>query len=325
MKKVLLTGATGMLGRAFLENSTGDLEVLAMCRSAESKSKIEFDTNVEWFEGDLFNIEFLEEVVSQVDVVIHSAGLVSYQPSDKYELYRVNVEGTRNLVNACIDKKVKLVHISSVAALGRNRDDDIVDEEKKWSESSLNTNYAISKYHAELEVWRGSEEGLEVVVLSPSVILGKGIHLDESSASVFKQVLYHSKFYTAGNMNYVDVRDVCDVIKAVIRSSFKNERLIVSADSISVKTFMEHAAKLFNVEKPSMKVGRVGLKVMSIVQRVLRMFGGRKPSITSESIKIAQLNVHYSNDKLKSKTGFQFRKLDETLKWLAPYYVEKYK
>src|SRR3569832_927903 len=175
---VLVTGGTGFLGSYILQHLIDNgYPVRAIRRSAKPLPWIPAAIldQVEWVDGDVLDVVALEEAKERVDTIIHSAAIVSFVKKDRREMYKVNVDGTANVVNMALEKNVRrLVYISSVAALGRTAGGGHVNEEKKWEEIKFNTNYAISKYKAELQVWRGISEGLEAVILNPSTILGFG-------------------------------------------------------------------------------------------------------------------------------------------------------
>ncbi|MFC0183961.1 SDR family oxidoreductase [Pseudarcicella hirudinis] len=189
------------------------------------------EDQITWFEGDILDVLSLEEAISKADYVVHTAAMVSFAPKDRNKMLRINVEGTANVVNMCLLYKVKkLCFVSSVAAIGRKFSNgasdtsNLIDEKAQWEESPLNSNYAKSKYQAELEVWRGVAEGLDAVVVNPSIILGEADWY-KSSTQLFKYVYDENKYYTGGTINYVDVQDVAEIIYKLLHSDIVNERL----------------------------------------------------------------------------------------------------
>ncbi|RZM11521.1 MAG: SDR family NAD(P)-dependent oxidoreductase, partial [Pedobacter sp.] len=207
---ILVTGGTGFLGSYIIkELIEKGYQVRALRRSSHLPSYIPaaiFD-KVDWVEGDILDVVSLDEAMDGIDTVIHSAAIVSFSKKERSKMYQVNVNGTANVVNLALENNIKkLVHISSVAAIGRTADGQQVDETKKWEESKVNTHYARSKYKAEMEVWRGMGEGLEAVVLNPATIIGYGDWHSGSSA-IFKNVYHEFPWYTGGLNGFVDVED----------------------------------------------------------------------------------------------------------------------
>src|SRR5690606_13242616 len=211
--KILLTGITGLLG-SYLAREFAKLGELHGLKRRGSKLDLlgGLAESINWHEGDINDYQFLEEIFDGMDLIVHSAGLVSYDSKDKEKLITVNVEGTANVVNVMLQKNLKkLIYISSVAALGRVSGISYVDENTKWTPSPLNTPYGISKYLGELEVWRGAQEGLDVMVFNPAVLLGK-VTDQRSSTAIYDYVLAEDRFYPQGNINYVDVRDAAKMV-----------------------------------------------------------------------------------------------------------------
>lgn len=186
--KILLTGATGLLGSSLAKRFASIAEIHGLKRESSNIALVT-SLPIKWHTGDLNDVQSLEDALEGIDMVIHAAALVSYNPKDEKALMKTNVEGTTNIVNAMLTKDVKkLIHISSIAALGRSPDINTINENHKWIDSDLNTPYAISKYLSELEVWRGVQEGLEALVVHPSIILGK-VGTGRSSTEIYNYVL----------------------------------------------------------------------------------------------------------------------------------------
>ena len=328
MTKLFVTGGTGLLGRTFLESISNENEkkVTASFRSSKSLKKTEHTSiDVNWVKGKLSDVSFLSDHIKEGMIVVHIAGLVSYDPADKDLLTKVNVEYTRNVVNVCLDKKVKkLIFISSIAAIGRSGVNAHLHEDTKWVDSSQNTYYAISKYNAELEVWRGAEEGLNVQVLNPSIILGKGIDKNESSTSLITQMIDHPQYYVEGSINFVDVRDVVVAINKAINLDLENDRYIISAGNVSIKEFMQKLSTLLKTPSPTKKLSLYHLKFMVWTDYAQSLLFKKKRKITSESLKTISSNYTYDNRKAQEKLGIEFKSLEESLEWLAPFYVENY-
>ena len=250
---VLVTGGTGFLGSYIIKLLVEKgYAVRAIRRSNKLPFWIpkEILDKVEWVDGDVLDVVALEEAMEGIDAVIHSAAVVSFVKKERKQMYRVNVEGTANVVNMMLEKNIRrLVHISSVAALGRTAGGGQVNEEKKWEESKVNTHYAISKSKAELQVWRGIAEGLEAVILNPSTILGYG-DWNSSSCAIFKKVYEGFNWYSPGINGFVDVEDVARVAILLMENSISEERFIVNGDTWPFKKLQDVMADAFGKKHP---------------------------------------------------------------------------
>ena len=257
-----------------------------------------------------------------IDVVIHSAAIVSFIKKDRELMYQTNVEGTANVVNMALEKNVKrLIHISSVAALGRTAHGGHVNEEKKWEESKVNTHYAKSKFKAELHVWRGISEGLDAVILNPSTILGFG-DWHSSSCAIFKQVYEGFKWYTPGINGFVDVEDVAKATLLLMETTISEQRYIVNGDTWTFKKLQDTIADNFDKKRPARKATPFILKLAWRIEKIKSMFTGKKPLLTRESARVAQSETFFENDKiLKTLPGFSFTPVEETIKNACKKYL----
>ena len=317
MSKVLITGGTGFLGayiiKALIEK--GYL-VRAIRRSAKLPSYIPsaiFD-KVEWVDGDILDVVSLDEAMNDIDTIIHSAAIVSFQRKDRKRLYQVNVEGTANVVNIALEKNVRrLVHISSVAALGRTTHGGAVDEEKKWEESKTNTHYAKSKFKGELEVWRGASEGLSTVILNPSTILGYG-DWNTGSSAIFRNIYNEFKWYTPGINGFVDVEDVARATILLMESDITEQRYIVNADNWHFQKLMNTIADNFQKKKPTRQTTPLLMSIAWRMEKLKSFFSSHKPLLTKESARIAHSKTYFQNDKiLRTLPGFSFTPLEDSI------------
>jgi nucleoside-diphosphate-sugar epimerase len=250
-----------------------------------------------------------------VDKVIHAAAVVSFSPHSQNEMLKVNVEGTANVVNTCLEAGIsKFCYVSSVAAIGRKKHQLEVDEHTQWEESPYNSYYAKTKYLAELEVWRGIAEGLPAIIVNPSVVLGPG-DWNKSSTQLFKYIWDERPFYTAGSMNYVDVRDVADIIFKLIHSEIQSERFILNAGSIQYKDLFANIAEKLGKKRPTIKINSLLAEIAWRVEAVRSWFTSSSPIITRETALLAQKQYRYSSQKVQQKLQYSFRYLDDTIDW----------
>jgi dihydroflavonol-4-reductase len=323
---VLVTGGTGFLGAYIIKELVEKgYEVKAIRRSTKIPFFIDKNifAKVQWIEGDVLDVIALEEAMEGVDAVIHSAAIISFYKKDKAKMMNVNIDGTANVVNMALDKKVKrFLYISSVAALGRTRSGETVNEEKKWEESKINTQYAISKYKAELEVWRGFAEGLTGVIINPSTILGYG-DWNTSSNRIFKNVYDEFPWYTTGINGFVDVEDVAKAAVQLLASDITEERFIVSGENISFQQLFNTIADGFGKKHPHKEATPFMSQVARRLEKIKTLFTGKPPLLTKETAAIAQSKTYFDNSKIrKTLSGFSFTPLPETINMACKKYAE---
>jgi dihydroflavonol-4-reductase len=322
---ILVTGGTGFLGAYIIkELIEKDHTVRAIRRSSKLPSFIPpaIFEKVEWVDGDVLDINSLEEAMEGVDTVIHSAAIVSFIKKDRENMYHVNVDGTANVVNIALEKNVRrLIHISSVAALGRTAGGGHVDEDKKWEESKVNTHYAKSKYKGEVEVWRGFSEGLNGVILNPSTILGFG-DWNNSSCAIFKNVYKEFRWYTGGINGFVDIEDVSKLVVLFAENDITEQRYVVNGDNWTFQDLQNNIADAFNKRKPTKTVTPFLMSVAWRLEKIKSFFSGNKPLITKESARVALSKTYFENAKiLKAVPGFSFTPLEESIKRACKLYL----
>jgi dihydroflavonol-4-reductase len=327
MKKVLVTGGTGFLGSYILEELIKNgYTVRAIRRSSKLPTWISSTIleKVEWVEGDILDIISLEEAMEGMEAVIHSAALVSFVKKDKDLLYQLNVDGTANVVNAALEKNIqRLVHISSVAALGRKAGGHSVDETAKWEENPLQTHYARSKFKGELQAWRGYSEGLDTVILNPSTILGYG-DWTQSSCAIFKQIHDGFGWYTSGLNGFVDVKDVATVTRLLLEQGKSGERYVVNGATWTFRELQNTIADGFGKKRPSRKSPTWLLEIAWRLEAVRSLLTGKKPLLTKETARVAVSQTQFENQKiLAALPGFQFTPLTETIHAACKKYEEQ--
>jgi dihydroflavonol-4-reductase len=322
---IAITGANGLLGSFIVrELVNAKIDFVALKRESSDVSLLaDIQEKITWLDADILNPVELEEAFKNVEVVIHTAAMVSFNPRMADRIRTVNVNGTRNVVNACLLSGVKkLIHISSVAALGRLKNQRLIDETNKWTDSELNSTYAKTKYLAELEVFRGKEEGLETVLLNPSVILAPA-DWNKSSAKLFKYVWDEKLFYINNYLNYVDVRDVAKVAVRFVNVPTNGERFILNSGGISLIDFLTKISVRFNKRAPKVKLSVTSLKVVAFFEKLRGFFTGSEPLITSETARLAGTEFLYQNEKIKTALNFEFQSIDHTLDWCCRYYINQ--
>ena len=314
---IFVTGGTGFLGSYILQ------ELVLQGRPVRALRRnltVPFYMHpallgkISWVQGDILDVNGLIENMTGCDTIIHAAGMVSFNPSDKKKLFQLNIEGTTNIVNAAIEAGIKdLIHVSSVSALGRHDDAKPMDEDKKWIGNHGQSNYGISKYYSEMEVWRGMGEGLSPLIVNPSTLLGYG-DWNQTSCGLFKTAYREFPWYMNGSNGFTDVRDTARAIIALMDQGIRNERYIISAENRTYREVFNWMAQGFGKKQPSKKAGPFFAGMAWRTEKIRAAFSRHKPLITRESVAIASRRSLYSNQKLlKALPSFRFRSLEDSI------------
>jgi len=316
---ILVTGGAGLLGNTLIEMLLQKGENVRATYNSTALALNTF-TNFETVKCDILDVYALEDALQDVTEIYHCAGLVSFNPKDEKKLYSINVEGTANVVNAALNAGTrKFVHVSSVAALGRIRPGEMIDETMLWTEDTSNSKYGHSKYLGEMEVWRGVAEGLNAVIINPSIILGAG-NWNEGSTKIFKSVYDEFPWYTEGTSGFVDVKDVAVAMIQLMESNITAEKFIISAENISYRDMFTMMAKAFGKKAPSKKVTPFIAALTWRMENIKSMFMGTSPLLTRETANTALTKVEYDNRKLITQlSGFKYRNMQDTI----PYTCNK--
>ncbi len=313
---ILITGITGLFGSQ-LAREFSQIGIIHGLRRDTSNLDLvkDFDFEIHWHYGDLSNMDSLLETLEGIDLVIHSAGCVSFSSKDEDKLYEVNSIGTANVVNAMLHAGVRrLVHVSSVAAIGRSTDLAILDEDFKWTESPLNTPYALSKYWAELEAWRGEQEGLDLIVVNPSVLLGKA-NAGRSSTLIYTYVLEENRFFPKGDVNFIDVRDAAKITRSLVEAQAWGSRFILNAASIPYQVFFAEVAQVFGKKAPSRPIQDWMISIASLGLGLMRLLGLGKNQVTKQVLRVSQQKIRFDNAKVQKMLDHRYFTLRESLEW----------
>ncbi len=329
---IFVTGGTGLVGSHVLlklvEKSQNVKALkrhsssLTLCKDIFSYYNAEdLFTKINWIDGDVNDIPSLEEGMKNCDFIVHCAGVVSFSPNDIERLKKVNIEGTANVMNVALKAGIKKVgFVSSIAALGRNSTVGVVNEESYFQVTQLESNYALSKYFAEQEVWRTSAEGLDVVIVNPSVILGPG-DWTKGSSKIFERIYKGLKFYTNGSTGYVDVYDVAEVLIKLLFSDVKNERFIVNGANLKYRDCFDRIALALGKKKATIKVTPFLKEIAWRVEAIRALITGVSPLITKETANSAMTNSRFSTTKIEKVLGHQFINIDVTIKKYADWFI----
>ena len=319
---ILVTGGSGLLGSCLIKTIIKNKQHVR----AIYRKKIPFEANnpyIQWVQADVLDVVALEANFKGITNVFHCAAMVSFLPKDKDILFKINREGTANIVNICLENKVqKLVHVSSVAAIGRLEKDMPINENIIWKKERNKSSYSESKYLAEMEVWRGIAEGLNAVIINPSIILGFG-NWQNSSAQIFKQVYNQFPWYTNAINGFVDVQDVVDIALLLMKSNINNERFIVSAVNESYKNIFDLIAQHFNKKPPKYVVTKLIAAIVWRYEYFKYILTKKAPLVTKETAHSALTNSHYDNSKLlQFLPEFVYRNIEDSIKRICGEYYK---
>ena len=293
---ILVTGGTGLVGAHLLYHlALSENKIRATYRNKKTIDKTKqafsyytedetFFDKIEWVEADIIDIPKLSNAFEGITHVYHCAALVSFDPRDYRTLRKTNIEGTANVVNQCIGKQIKkLCYVSSIATLGKPENNTFITEESHWNPEYDNSVYAITKYGAEMEVWRATQEGLDVVIVNPGVILGSGFW-KYGSGSLFRMVYKGVKYYTNGMVGFVDVKDVVKGMIQLMKSTITNERYIMVSENLSFKDFFLMTSKYLNVEPPKKMAKRWQLELLWRLDWLRQMLTGKRRKLTKQTV-----------------------------------------
>ncbi len=318
-----VTGGSGLLGQWLLSELVRQGHSVRACYRGTIPASLPQDAAVgavEWLEGDILDPLFLQQAVTGVDIVYHCAALVSFAPRDADEQWRVNVTGTTNVVDALLSHapQARLCHVSSVAALGTMPDGGPdVDETAQWDPAADHTAYAESKYAAELEVWRGINEGLTSVIVNPSVILGPA-DPKRSSTQLFRYAQQQHRYYPGGHLNVVDVRDVvAALLQLPLRPDLLGERYVLSAGSLSYEAFFRLAADALGRRAPQYQLPQLLAEVLWRAEAVRARLTGAAPLLTRDSARTTRRAAIFNASRVQRVLQMAFHDPAESVRWTA--------
>ena len=321
---ILVTGGTGFLGSYLIRLLVQKGYKVRALRRTSSPMDLVRDaaSQVEWAEGDVTDVVSLEDAFRGVTHIMHCAAISSFHPRDAVRLQNINVDGTANVVNLALDFGIqKLIHVSSIAALGRSKERPQLDESSKWVQSKGNSRYAVSKYLSEQEVWRAHAEGLPVAIVNPAVVLGGGFW-DAGSPRFFTQIDAGLKFWPIGRGGFVDVRDVVQFMLHLLESDISGERYILNAQNASFKELFGLIANALGTKPPPIKVTPLLAEVAWRVEWLKEKILGAEPVVTKESARSSVSSFYYDNKKSLTVPGFQYRPLEQTIRETAALFLE---
>ncbi|RED46672.1 nucleoside-diphosphate-sugar epimerase [Winogradskyella eximia] len=334
---ILVTGGTGLVGSHLLfQLLKSNVSIRAIYRQENTLKRVKhvfsyfsddadaLFNQIEWVEADLNNIPQLQDAFKDITHVYHCAAIVSFEPNKYHLIRKINIKGTANIVNLSISNKIKkLCYVSSISAIGHHTNPEVlIDEKTDWNPEDDNSIYAITKYGAELEVWRGTQEGLDAVIVNPGIILGAGYWNGGSSGNLFKRIYNGMPYYTLGITGYVDIWDVVKAMQQLMNSNIKNEGFILVSENISFKALQTKTAEELQVKPPN-KEAKPWL--LAIAWRLdwlkHKLFG--KPRILSKQVAKSAINISkYDASKLKTTLNFEFKPINKSIEEVSLLYLQ---
>jgi nucleoside-diphosphate-sugar epimerase len=333
---ILVTGGTGLVGSHLLyalvqqndsvraiirnRNKIDQVKKVFAYYSDDPESLI---SKIEWVDGDVLDLFSLSKAFNDVKKVYHCAAVVSFDGKNKTQMIEANVQGTENVVNVCLNHQIdKLCHVSSIASLGGAVNGEIINENTKWTTSKNRSVYSESKFKSEMEVWRGIQEGLNAVIVNPSVILGPGFW-ESGSGSLFAKAAKGMKYYTSGATGFVDVRDVADAMVKLMESNISSERFVLNSENLSYKALFDMIAEIMQIEKPKIEATISLLKLAAFLDLFASKIRIKKQEITKQ-VAISSLSVSkYSNEKIKKTFGIDFIPIEKSISEMAEKFKEE--
>lgn len=334
---ILVTGATGLVGASTISILIEQgIQVRAFCRNPKRAAmhpilkEIHQDSLIEWFAGDITDINCVELAMQGIDSVIHTAAVVSFWHPRREEMMLTNIEGTANIVHACLGFGIKkLVHISSIASLGKmpylgaeKGMEYAINEDFPWDPTATVSDYALSKFKSEMEVWRGQEEGLETIIFNPGVIIGPGFWND-SSARLFQTMAKGLKFYAPGGSGYVSSWDVARAAVWGIQSEIHGERFVLVSENWSYQNFFQAVAQSLGVPAPQICPPRWASEIAWRILDWLAGITGKEPLITKETTKSAYNTSRFDGSKYVAVSGLNYQPIDESIKKTAQIFLKE--
>lgn len=337
---ILVTGGTGLVGSHLLykllktnnkvraiyrrEHKLALVKKVFSYYSADDESLFE---QIEWVEADITDIPALQRAFQDIDYVYHCAAFVSFEPDKYHVLRKINIEGTANVVNLCLSYQVKkLCYVSSIAAIGHQQNpQQLITEDTNWNQDADNSVYAITKYGAEIEVWRGTQEGIDAVIINPGIIIGPGFWNSGGSSSLIKKIYKGMPYYTHGVTAYVDVDDVVRAMVLLMQSPIKNERFIVISENLSFKEFQQQTALALGVKPASKEATPLILGLGWRLDWLNRLLTGKRRRLSRQMTRSARSITKYDASKIKNALDFKFKPMQVSIEDTCQLFLDDLK
>ncbi len=321
---ILVTGATGFIGshitRKLLQRGE---RVKILLRKSSKTSNIE-DMDVERVYGDVMDMNSVNEALKGCDTLYHTAGVASFRKEDYQKMEEINVKGTSNILNAALNAGIKkVVHTSSVAAIGVDSHRGIANEETEYSLDYLGVKYLDTKHRGEQIALELAKQGLPLVVVNPATVIGTGdIYL---SSTAFILWFYKKKFpgYMDGTLNMVDVEDVAEGHILAAEKGKVGERYILGNQNFTLLELFNLLEEVTGVPKPKMKIPYFMALISGyFVERILGMSFPNYSTMDLDSVKLSKLKWHFDCSKAKEELGYSPSDIKESIRKTVGWFKE---
>jgi dihydroflavonol-4-reductase len=332
---ILVTGGTGLIGSHLLfKLASGNKNIIAVTREKSSVRQVEEifkiyhqDTEflmnrIRWYEGDLTDRFFVNGIIKDVQHVYHCAAIVSLNSKLSKDRVNANVSMTANLVDECLEDKIhKLCHVSSIATLPPSVNGIAVNEKDGWQKETGSI-YAEGKIKSEFEIWRGIQEGLNAVIVNPSVVIGPG-RFDRGSGNIFDAVYKKLRYYTSGSAGFVDVMDVVEIMIKLMESDVNSERFVLSSENLAFYDLLGTISKYLGVKAPGKCISQRNLERIARLEKIRSFMTGKDPKISKDSIPAMTHKNSYDASKICEVLDYTFSPVEGAVERTAKYYLDK--
>lgn len=316
-ERILVTGGSGMLGAYILRKllASGYTHITSTYYQHKDHIPVDLRDRIDWQPLAMPDIAATHDLVHGHDWVIHNAGLISYRKGDKEKLLDINQTGTQQIVNACLASSVShLVYIGSIASLGKEKNGVTLDEKSPWLDNAFSTNYGLSKYLGELEVWRGNGEGLPVSVVLPSLIMGAG-HEDSTGIHLVDQMITKPGYYPGGQTGFIAAADIAAFVVLLLQQHRTGERWLLSHVNLTFAELYKRISEKLKLKKKF----RPAPKLLSgIYLHAASLLG--KGHLGPELLNQSYSTFSYNGSKSLSVEGFAYTDIDEAIEEMVDAY-----
>ena len=324
MEKVFITGATGFIGNNLVSKLLEKgYKVKILVRDKKKLNRFIWKDLIEIVYGDILEPESFSRKINDCEIIIHSAALIAFWNRIWERLYKVNVIGTRNILNEAIKIKCKkFVHISSVAAIGYGEDGEAISEEHPYNWKKHNISYMETKHEAEEEVFKAIKNGLNATIVNPANVWGIG-DFNGRRVKVIKALKYGLPFYIDCGTNFVDVDAVCEATVNAIELGKCSERYILGGDNLTIKEFLSIIADEINAKKPFLKLPKLPIVFLSYAQEALGLIINIPPRPSASQLCFLGRKIYYDSSKAIRELKMPVISLRECIRKTVRFYKEQ--
>jgi len=312
---ILITGATGFLGSelaVYLAKQETTICCIKRKTSVIPNILFPYQNKIRWIDADLLNYGELENAFKDITQVYHCGAWVSFKEADRASVIDNNVQGTANVVELCKQQGVRMVHVSSVAAVGLAKQGELITEDHQFNQNTRHDGYATSKFESEAEVWRGINDGLNAVIVNPSIIIGTNAG-KKGSGEIFETLRKGMLFYTTGGNGFVDAEDVVKCMVLLMSSGITGQRYIINNENISYKNLSSKITKAFKKPSPKILLMPWALELAWRGAAVWSIVTGKSPAIDKTTARSVSSSYYYDTSKIRKAIPIEFKPLDQSI------------